>query len=138
MKYSIAFLIFLSVFTSCESHKSKKENTTSESLKSPKETVTAYLAATNHFDFKTAKEFVIPNKGNFMNLETLEKMEKSIPDDQKSRFINKEKDAQYFEKEITDSTARIILSPNQDIAMPIEFNLKKVNEKWLIESVISH
>lgn len=132
MKYSIAFLIFLAVFTSCESHKSKKE------IATPKETVTAYLAATNHFDFKAAKEFVILNKENLMNLETLKKMEKSIPDDQKARFLDKEKDAQYFEKEITDSTAQIVVSPNQDIAMPIEFNLKKVNKKWLIESVISH
>ncbi|WP_291153350.1 hypothetical protein [Flavobacterium sp. UBA7680] len=132
MKYSIAFLFFLAVFTSCESHKSKKE------IATPKETVTAYLAATNHFDFNAAKEFLILNKGNLMNLETLKKMEKSMPDDQKAKFLDMEKNVEYFEKEITDSTAQIIVSPKQDIAMPIEFNLKKVNKKWLIESVILH
>ena len=132
MKYSIVFLFFLVVFTSCESHKSKKE------IESPKETVTAYLAATNHFDFNAVKEFLILNKGNLMNLETLKKMEKSMPDDQKAKFLDMEKNVEYFEKEITDSTAQIIVSPKQDIAMPIEFNLKKVNKKWLIESVILH
>lgn len=71
-----------------------------------------------------------------MNLETLKKMEKSIPDDQKARFLDKEKNAEYYEKEITDSTARIVVSP-KEVAMPIEFNLKKVKNKWLIESVIS-
>ena len=138
MRYSIAFLILLTVFTSCESHKSKKEITASESPKTPKEIVTAYLAATNHFDFETAKKIVILNKGNLINLETLKKMEKSMPDDQKAKFLDMEKNVEYFEKEITDSTAQIIVSPNQDIAMPIEFNLKKVNKKWLIESVILH
>ncbi|SHG22447.1 hypothetical protein [Flavobacterium defluvii] len=137
MKYSIAFLIFLVAFTSCESRKSSKETLTQEVSKTPKEVVTAYLAATNRFDFKAAKEFVITNKENLMALEDLKKMEKSIPDDQKARFLDKEKDAVYFEKEITDSTAQIVVSP-KDIAMPIEFNLKKVKQKWLIESVISH
>lgn len=135
MKYSIAFLFFLAVFTSCESHKSKKEIAASES---PKEIVTAYIAATTRFDFETAKEFLILNKGNLMNLETLKKMEKSIPDDQKAKFLDMEKNVEYFEKEITDSTVQIIVSPKQDIAMPIEFNLKKVNKKWLIETVILH
>lgn len=134
MKYSIAFLFFLVIFTNCESRKSS--NIAQESPKTPKETVIAYLAATNQFDFKAAKEFIIPNKDNLMNLETLKKMEKSIPDDQKSRFLDKEKNAEYYEKEITDSTARIVVSP-KEVAMPIEFNLKKVKNKWLIESIIS-
>lgn len=132
MKYSIAFLFFLVVFTNCESHKSKKE------IATPKEIVTAYIAATTRFDFETAKEFVILNKGNLINLETLKKMEKSIPDDQKSRFLDMEKNIEYFEKEITDSTALIFVTPKQEVAQPIEFYLKKVNQKWLIESVISH
>ncbi len=132
MKYSIAFLFFLAVFTSCESHKSKKE------IATPKETVTAYLAATSHFDFNTAKEFLILNEGNLMNLETLKKMEKSIPDDQKSKFLDMEKDLEYFEKEVTDSTALFFVTPKKEVAQPIEFYLKKVNKKWLIESVILH
>ncbi|WP_343697622.1 hypothetical protein [Flavobacterium sp.] len=136
MKYSIAFLFFLVIFTNCELRKSSKENVAQESPKTPKETVIAYLAATNQFDLKAAKEFIIPNKDNLMNLETLKKMEKSIPDDQKARFLDKEKNAEYYEKEITDSTARIVVSP-KEVAMPIEFNLKKVKNKWLIESVIS-
>lgn len=126
MKYSAAFLLFLILFTSCESHKT------------PKETVTAYLAASNRFDIKNAEKLLIPNPGNKLNLETLKKMEKSLPDDQKSRFLNKEKDAGYFEKTITDSTAQIIVTPNQKVVFTIEFNLKKVEKKWLIESVISH
>lgn len=127
MKYSIAYLFFLFLFVSCES-----------SLKTPKETVVAYLAATNRFDIKDAEKLLIPNPANKINLETLKKMEKSLPDDQKARFLNKEKDAEYFEKTITDSTAQIIVTPNQDVIFTIEFNLKKVNNKWLIESVISH
>lgn len=63
-------------------------------------------------------------------------MEKSLPDEQKERFLNKEKEAVYFEKEVTDSTAKIIVSP-REITMPIEFNLKKRNNKWLIESILS-
>ncbi|KRD10089.1 hypothetical protein ASE21_10225 [Flavobacterium sp. Root901] len=138
MRYTIAFLFILVLFTNCESRKTSKETAVQDLPKSPKETVEAYLAAVNRFDFKTAKEFVILNPKNLATLEDLKKMEKSIPDDQKSRFLNKEKDAVYYEKEITDSTARIFVTPNQDIVLPIEFNLKKVNEKWLIESVISH
>lgn len=135
MKYSIAFLIFLAVFSSCESHKSKKEIAASES---PKEIVTAYIAATTRFDSETAKEFLILNEGNLMNLETLKKMEKSIPDDQKAKFLDMEKDIEYFEKEVTDSTSVIFATPKKEVAQPIEFYLKKVNKKWLIESVILH
>ncbi|MCR4030099.1 MULTISPECIES: hypothetical protein [Flavobacterium] len=127
MKYSITYLFFLFLFLSCES-----------SFKTPKETVVAYIAATNRFDIKNAEKLLIPTPANKLNLETLKKMEKSLPDDQKARFLNKEKNAEYFEKTITDSTAQIIVTPNQEVVFTMEFNLKKVNNKWLIESVISH
>jgi hypothetical protein len=132
MRHLISFFAILIFFTGCKSpeEKPKKES------KSPKETVAAYLSATNRFDFKSAKEFLVPNKENLIIIETLQKMEKSIPDNQKSRFINNEKDAVYYQKEITDSTAQIIVTPNQDIVMPIKFNLKKMKDNWLIESVI--
>ncbi|MBP1221468.1 hypothetical protein [Flavobacterium sp. 1355] len=132
MRHLINFFVILILLTGCKSpeEKPQKEN------KSPKEIVAAYLAATNRFDFKSAKVFLIPNKKNLIILETLKKMEKSIPDDQKSRFLDRERGAIYYEKEITDSTALIVVTPNQDIAMPIQFNLKKVKDKWLIESVI--
>lgn len=55
MKYSIAFLFFLVIFTNCELRKSSKENVAQESPKTPKETVIAYLAATNQFDLKAKK-----------------------------------------------------------------------------------
>jgi len=127
MKHLISLLFILMLLGSCKS---------SEETKSPKETVEAYLAATNRFDDESAKDFLILNKDNLMLLETLKKMEKSLPDEQKERFLNKEKEAVYFEKEVTDSTAKIIVSP-REITMPIEFNLKKRNNKWLIESVLS-
>jgi len=132
MRHLISLFVILIFITGCKSpeEKPQKEN------KSPKEIVVAYLAATNRFDFKSAKDFLIPNKKNLIILETLKKMEKSIPDDQKSRFLDRERGAIYYEKEITDSTALIVVTPNQDIAMPIQFNLKKVKDKWLIESVI--
>jgi hypothetical protein len=132
MRHLISLFVILIFLTGCKSpeEKPQKEN------KSPKEIVVAYLAATNRFDFKSAKDFLIPNKKNLIILETLKKMEKSIPDDQKSRFLDRERGAIYYEKEITDSTALIVVTPNQDIAMPIQFNLKKVKDKWLIESVI--
>ena len=132
MRHLISLFVILIFLTGCKSpeEKPQKEN------KSPKEIVVAYLAATNRFDFKSAKDFLIPNKKNLIILETLKKMEKSIPDDQKSRFLDRERGAIYYEKEITDSTALIVVTPNQDIAMPIEFNLKKVKDNWLIESVI--
>jgi len=132
MRHLISLFVILIFLTGCKSpeEKPQKEN------KSPKEIVVAYLAATNRFDFKSAKDFLIPNKKNLIILETLKKMEKSIPDDQKSRFLDRERGAIYYEKEITDSTALIVVTPNQDIAVPIQFNLKKVKDKWLIESVI--
>jgi hypothetical protein len=132
MRHLISLFVILIFLTGCKSpeEKPQKEN------KSPKEIVIAYLAATNRFDFKSAKDFLIPNKKNLIILETLKKMEKSIPDDQKSRFLDRERGAIYYEKEITDSTALIVVTPNQDIAVPIQFNLKKVKDKWLIESVI--
>jgi hypothetical protein len=132
MRHLIYLFVILIFLTGCKSpeEKPQKEN------KSPKEIVVAYLAATNRFDFKSAKDFLIPNKKNLIILETLKKMEKSIPDDQKSRFLDRERGAIYYEKEITDSTALIVVTPNQDIAVPIQFNLKKVKDKWLIESVI--
>jgi hypothetical protein len=132
MRHLISLFVILIFLTGCKSpeEKPQKEN------KSPKEIVVAYVAATNRFDFKSAKDFLIPNKKNLIILETLKKMEKSIPDDQKSRFLDRERGAIYYEKEITDSTALIVVTPNQDIAMPIQFNLKKVKDKWLIESVI--
>lgn len=132
MRHLISLFVILIFITGCKSpeEKPQKEN------KSPKEIVVAYLAATNRFDFKSAKDFLIPNKKNLIILETLKKMEKSIPDDQKSRFLDRERGAIYYEKEITDSTALIVVTPNQDIAMPIQFNLKKVKDNWLIESVI--
>jgi len=132
MRHLISLFVILILLTGCKSpeEKPQKEN------KSPKEIVVAYLSATNRFDFKSAKDFLIPNKKNLIILETLKKMEKSIPDDQKSRFLDRERGAIYYEKEITDSTALIVVTPNQDIAMPIQFNLKKVKDKWLIESVI--
>jgi hypothetical protein len=132
MRHLISLFVILIFLTGCKSpeEKPQKEN------KSPKEIVVAYLAATNRFDFKSAKDFLIPNKKNLIILETLKKMEKSIPDDQKSRFLDRERGAIYYEKEITDSTALIVVTPNQDIAMQIQFNLKKVKDKWLIESVI--
>jgi len=132
MRHLISLFVILIFLTGCKSpeEKPQKEN------KSPKEIVVAYLSATNRFDFKSAKDFLIPNKKNLIILETLKKMEKSIPDDQKSRFLDRERGAIYYEKEITDSTALIVVTPNQDIAMPIQFNLKKVKDKWLIESVI--
>jgi hypothetical protein len=137
MKHLIVFLIFMAIFASCESQKKSPKETQeiAASLKTPKETVIAYLAATNGFDFKSAKELVILNTKNQQTLETLKKMEKALPDDQKARFLGQEKDALYNEKEITDSTAQIIVTPNQDIALPIEFNLKKVKDNWLIESI---
>ena len=132
MRHLISLFVILIFLTGCKSpeEKPQKEN------KSPKEIVVAYLSATNRFDFKSAKDFLIPNKKNLIILETLKKMEKSIPDDQKSRFLDRERGAIYYEKEITDSTALIVVTPNQDIAMPIQFNLKKVKDNWLIESVI--
>jgi hypothetical protein len=132
MRHLISLFVILIFLTGCKSpeEKPQKEN------KSPKEIVVAYLSATNRFDFKSAKDFLIPNKKNLIILETLKKMEKSIPDDQKSRFLDRERGAIYYEKEITDSTALIVVTPNQDIAVPIQFNLKKVKDKWLIESVI--
>lgn len=143
MRRLISFFAILALFANCKNKSSdetkspEKEDAVEES-KSPKETVEAYLSATNHFDFETAKKFLISNKENQMILETLKKMEKSIPDKEKARFIDKEKKASYFEKEITDSTAQIIVTPDMDAVMPIEFNLKKINNNWLIESVISH
>jgi|GEM_PF-1184683 len=143
MRRLISFFFILALFANCknkssdETKSSEKTNVAKES-KSPKETVQAYLSATNHFDFETAKKFLITNKENQMILETLKKMEKSIPDKEKTRFIDKEKKASYFEKEITDSTAQIIVTPDMDAVIPIEFNLKKVSNDWLIESVISH
>jgi len=128
------------LLTNCKSReedKSSDEKTTGKEINAPKETVQAYLAATNHFDFKTAKELLIANKKNSMLLETIQKMEKSIPDDQKARFLDKEKEASYFEKEVTDSTAQIIVTPNQEAVSQIEFKLLKVKNNWLIESVIS-
>ena len=132
MRHLISFFVVLIFLTGCKSPEEKPQ----QENKSPKETVEAYLYATNRFDFESAKEFLIPNQKNLMILETLKKMEKSIPDDQKARFKDKEKGAIYFEKEITDSTANIIVTPNQDIVMPIDFKLKKVKDNWLIESVI--
>jgi len=100
MRHLISLFVILIFLTGCKSpeEKPQKEN------KSPKEIVVAYLAATNRFDFKSAKDFLIPNKKNLIILETLKKMEKSIPDDQKSRFLDRERGAIYYEKEITDST----------------------------------
>lgn len=140
MRHLLSFFIILFLFTNCkfrEEDKSAEETNVAKEVKSPRETVQAYLVATNHFDFNAAKEFLIQNKKNTMLLETIKKMEKSIPNDQKLRFLDKEKDAGYFEKEITDSTAQIIVTPNKDIVSQIEFNLKKINENWLIESVVS-
>lgn len=142
MRRFISFFVILAFFANCKNKssdetKSSETNAVKES-KSPKETVQAYLSATNNFDFETAKKFLISNKENQMILETLKKMEKSIPDKEKTRFIDKEKKASYFEKEITDSTAQIIVTPDMDAVIPIEFNLKKVNNDWLIESVVSH
>ncbi|QSW89648.1 hypothetical protein J0383_02265 [Flavobacterium endoglycinae] len=127
MRRVISFLVILTLFTNCKSH---------QEAKSPKETVEAYLAATNRFDFEVAKELLIPTKENQLTLETLKKMEKSLPDNQKKRFLNKEKKAVYYEKEITGSTAKIIVSLDQNTVTPFEFNLKKTNETWLIESII--
>ncbi|MBZ4034780.1 hypothetical protein K6T82_08380 [Flavobacterium sp. 17A] len=141
MKYLISFIVVLALFTNCKSREEDQSpddiNTTKE-IKSPKETVQAYLAATNHFDFKAAKEFLIPNKPNLMLLETIKKMEKSLPDDRKSAFLDKEKEASYFEKEVTDSTAQIIVTPNKEATSQIKFKLLKVKSNWLIESVVSH
>ncbi|GAA3769486.1 hypothetical protein [Flavobacterium ginsengiterrae] len=125
MKHFFSFLIILTFLGSCKSPK--------ETL-SPKETVEAYLAATNRFDSDAAKELLILNNQNLMVLETLKKMEKSIPDNRKAEFLNKEKNAVYTEKEITQSTAVIIVS-SQEIAMPFEFSLKKTNNIWLIQSI---
>lgn len=129
MRAFISFFVILILFTNCKH---------AENTRTPKESVEAYLAATNRFDFVTAKDFLILNKENLIILETIKKMEKSIPDKEKDRFLNKEKDAAYYDKEITDSTAVIIVTPKEDIAFPIEFKLKKVNKEWLIESVIYH
>lgn len=127
MRYLSVLLISLSLlFTSCESHQS------------PTETVKGYLAATNSFDFQTARKFIIPNKENLQTLENLKSSGAKMSENEKGRFLNQEKDCTYYEKEITDSVAQIIVTPNQDIVLPIEFNLKKVNDNWLIESVISH
>lgn len=125
MRHFFSFLIILTLLGSCNSPKQPQ---------SPKETVETYLAATNRFDYEAAKEFLIPNKENLLILETLQKMEKSLPDERKSSFLNKEKNAVYTEKEIKDTTAKIIVSP-QEVAMPFEFNLIKVNNVWLIESI---
>lgn len=127
MRHLSLLLISLSLlFTSCESHKS------------PTETVRAYLAATNSFDFQTAEKLIIPNKENLHTLENLKISGEKMSENEKRRFFNQEKDCIYYEKEITDSVAQLIVTPNQDIVLPIEFNLKKVNGNWLIESVISH
>lgn len=125
MRHFFSFLIIMTLFVNCKSY---------EETKSPKEIVEAYLAATNRFDDEAAKDFLIPNKENLMHLETLKKMKKSLPDKRKSSFLNKEKDAVYTEKEITDSTAIIIVSP-KEVAMPFEFKLKKEKDSWLIQSI---
>ncbi|WP_347051841.1 hypothetical protein [Flavobacterium olei] len=125
MRSVFSFLIILTLLAGCK---------TSEGTKSPRQTVEAYLNACNRFDSEAAKELLILNKENLMVLETLKKMEKSLPDNRKSSFINKEKNAVYTEKEITDLTARIIVS-EQQAALPFEFNLKKTNGIWLIESI---
>lgn len=125
MRHFFSFLIILILLGSCKSPQQPQ---------TPQETVEAYLAATNRFDSEAAKELLILNEENLMVLETLEKMEKSLPDNRKAEFLDKEKNAVYTEKEITDSTAKIIVSP-QEPAMPFEFSLKKVNNVWLIESI---
>ncbi|KAF2517903.1 hypothetical protein [Flavobacterium foetidum] len=131
MKQLLSFLIALLFFVSCKSPEKKPL----EKLQSPKETVEAYLAATNRFDFEAAEKLLIPNKNNQMQLETIKKMEKSLPDERKKEFINKEKDASYHEASITNSSAQIIVTLNNEIVMPVEFNLRKVKNKWLIESI---
>ncbi|MFB9079987.1 hypothetical protein ACFFLS_08860 [Flavobacterium procerum] len=131
MKHFISFLTILLFFVNCKS----PENKPLKEVMSPQKTVEAYLAAINRFDFETAEKFLIPNKNNLMQLETIKKMEKSLPDERKKEFINKEKDATYHEKSITNSNAEIIVTLNNEIVMPIEFDLRKVKDKWLIESI---
>lgn len=125
MRHFFSFLIILILLGSCNSPKKPQ---------SPKETVEAYLAATNRFDSETAKELLVLNEENLMVLETLKKMEKSLPDNRKAEFLNKEKNAVYIEKEITDSAARIIVAPQEPLK-PLEFNLKNEKGNWLIESI---
>lgn len=129
MRHFFSFLIILILFGSCKSPKQPQ---------SAKETVEAYLKAVNHFDYKSAEDFLVPNKENQLVLETLQKMEKSLPDERKKEFIDKEKNALYYEEKTTDSTTQITVTLSKGIAMPIEFNLKKVKDTWLIESIIQH
>lgn len=128
MKHYPSFLIFLLLLLACES---QLHNT-------PKETVIAYITASNQFDSQEVENLLVLNSESKIKLETLKKMEKSIPDERKTEFKDRYKDAVYYEKEITDSTAIIVVTPKDNVTLPIEFDLKKIKTKWLIESIIYH
>lgn len=128
-------MIILSVSFGCKS--SEKDNSLEEP-KSPKEIVEAYLTATNHFNFEAAEKLLIPSKENMMLVETIKKMDKSLPEERKKELLEKEKNALYTEKNITDSTAQVIVSLNKGMDVPIQFNLRKIKNNWLIESIQYH
>ncbi|MFD2939111.1 hypothetical protein [Flavobacterium notoginsengisoli] len=125
MKRLITLFIFMALFISCKPNKS------------PKETVAAFREYTYYHDFENADFFLIPTEENREHIEILKKMALIKPNIENEKFKDIEKNVFYKEKEITDSTAQIIVRFGQS-TMSTEFKLKKNNKKWLIESIIQN
>jgi molybdopterin-guanine dinucleotide biosynthesis protein A len=70
----------------------------------------------------------------------MKKFGERMTKDEKQNYVNKKKVYNYIEKEITEQSAQVVVTNNQnkyEYVSVTEFDLVKVNGKWLIEKIIS-
>lgn len=123
MKYILLLTYFILLTTSCNTQKS------------PKNVVQEYIFAIDNLNYEKAKNNLILTDENSKSLDNMKKISDKMSESEKAQYINKKKIYNFIEKEILSTTAKIIVTNNQsDYTITFEFNLKKIKNKWLIDS----
>ena len=103
--------------------------------KSPNAVAKEYLLAIDNLNYEKAEKSLVRNEANLKSLENIKNFGSKMTKAQKDQYVSKQKYYNFKEENVTTNSAKIIATNNQgDFTVAIEFNLVKVNGKWLIES----
>lgn len=103
--------------------------------KSPTVITKEYLLAIDSLNYKKAEKSLVLNEKNVKSLENIKNFSSKMTKAQKDQYVSKRKFYNFKEENVTTNSAKVIATNNQgEYTAAIEFNLVKVNGKWLIES----
>src|SRR5687768_14403141 len=103
--------------------------------KSPNAVAKEYLLAIDNLNYEKAEKSLVRNEANLKSLENIKNFGSKMTKAQKDQYVSKQKYYNFKEENVTTKSAKVIATNNQgEFTVAIEFNLVKVDGKWLIES----